>query len=99
MSPSLRDTGTNLIEVVTGTRGRLKHPNIKYVKSKEGIAEFKKAGVPYPDNYLDKHYEEFLERTPAGPENPFTHKNKTRVSAIIRVRLTPGKEYLVWNPN
>src|SRR5215211_2096761 len=94
---SLRSTGMNIIEPITGPKDRLTHPNVNYLKSKEGIAEFKKAGIPYPDNYLDKHYEDHLERTPAGSGNPFSHKNKTRVTAITRVRLTPGKEFLVWN--
>jgi hypothetical protein len=60
----------NLIEPILGPAGRLTHPNVKYLKSKEGVEEFKKAGISYPDNYLDKHYEDFLERTPAGPGNP-----------------------------
>ena len=97
MSPSLRETGVNLIEPTTGPIGRLTHPNVKYNKSKEGIAEFKKAGMPYPDNYIDEHYDKFLKRTPAGSGNKFSHKNKTRVTSITRTRLAPGKEFLIWN--
>jgi hypothetical protein len=94
---SLRNTGMNLIEPTTGPKGRLTHPNVKYLKSKEGIAEFKKAGLQYPDSYLDEHYEKFLERTPAGPGNNFSHKNKTRITSVTRIRLAPGKEFLIWN--
>jgi len=96
--PSLRETGGNLIlDPPKGPYARLTNPNPNYCKSKEGIEEYKKVGLPYPDNHHDKHYQDFLERTPAGRGNDYTHKNKTRVSDIYRYRLTPEKEYLVWN--
>jgi hypothetical protein len=94
---SLKDTGLNLIEPLRGPKGRLTHSSVKYVKSKEGVAEYKKAGPPYPDSYVDKRYDDFLKRTPAGSGNSFSHKNKTRVTAIYRYRLAPGKDFLVWN--
>ena len=96
---SLRETGVNLIEPIKGARGRLTDPNPNYCKSKEGIAEYKKVDLDYPDNYNDIHYARFLERTPAGSGNTYSHKNKTRVVAIHRTRLPSGKEYLVWHQN
>jgi hypothetical protein len=92
---SLRNTGMNLIEPTMGPRGRLTHPNLKYLKSPEGVAEFRKAKLSYPDSYLDKHYQDFLERTPSGSGNSFSSKNRTRVTAIYRYRLATGKEFLI----
>jgi hypothetical protein len=77
--------------------GRLSNPNPNYTKSDEGVAEFKKAGLEYPDNDSDTAYQILLERTPTGPGNPFAKKNKTRITAIYRYRLAPGREFLVWN--
>jgi hypothetical protein len=77
--------------------GRLSKPNPNYLKSPEGIAEFKKVGLQYPENAHDKHWNSVLERTPDGEGNQYAHKNKTRVTDITRRRLESGKEYLTWN--
>jgi hypothetical protein len=73
------------------------HPDSKYVKSEEGVTEYRKAKVPYPDTYIDKAYQQFLDRTPDEEGNDFRHKNHTRVTKIGRVRLPGGKEYLLWD--
>ncbi|HKI10445.1 MAG TPA: hypothetical protein VKA09_18810 [Nitrososphaeraceae archaeon] len=68
---TLRETGVNLItDPPKGARGRLTHPNPNYVKSKEGIAEFKKVGLEYPESAWDEHYDKLLLRTPDGKARP-----------------------------
>jgi hypothetical protein len=79
------------------TIGRLSRPNPNYLKSKEGIEEYKKVGLQYPENAHDKHWNGVLERTPDGEGNQYAHKNKTRVTGITRRRLASGKEYLTWH--
>jgi hypothetical protein len=94
---SFRDAGTNLIEPILGPKGLLTHYNIKYLKSSEAVAEWKKAKLQYPDSPADVAYQEFLDRTPSGVGNSFSHQNYTRITAIYRYRLAPGREFLVWN--
>src|SRR5215207_3375904 len=78
------------------TLGRSSNPNAKFTKSAEGIAEFKKFNVPYPDTPWDKAYQSFLDRTPDVPGNEHRDKNHTHITAITRVRLPSGQEFLTW---
>jgi hypothetical protein len=95
---ALRETGANFIEdPPKGPIGRLLNPNSNFCKSKEGVEEYKKAGLKYPDNHYDKHYADFIERTPTGKGNEYTSKNKTRITDITRFMLRPEKEYLIWS--
>jgi len=72
-------------------------PDAKYRKSPEGIEEYKKARLQYPDTVWDKAYQSFLERTPDVEGNDYRHKNKTKILKIVRTRLAGGKEFLVWD--
>jgi hypothetical protein len=72
-------------------------PDVKYSKSPEGLAEYKKARLQYPETYIDKAYQEFLERTPDEEGNDYRHKNHTRVTKITRVRQPGGKEFLLYD--
>src|SRR5215211_1560373 len=72
-------------------------PDAKYRKSPEGVAEYKKARLQYPDTVWDKAYQSFLERTPDEEGNDYRHKNKTKILKVVRTRMPGGKEFLVWD--
>lgn len=98
MVNTFADGSVNLIrEPIKGKLAQLTHYNSKFIKSKEGVAQYKKVGLPYPNSPWDTAYEEFIKSHPDTEANEHRHKNKVRVLKMTRYRLGNGKEYIVYS--
>ena len=70
-----------------------------FLKSEEGIREYKKIGLSYPDHLQDELYEDWMKQTQGYSEDvahyygPYKEKE---VHAITRVKTKEGKEYLTY---
>lgn len=78
-------------------KSQLLIPHVNFLKSPEGVKEYKRYGLSYPNNNRDLQYEKLLTDTPAVEGNDYRHKNKTRITYLVRLRLTPEKQYLLWD--
>ena len=62
-----------------------------YVKSPEGIAEYKKIGLEYPSEFFDNQYDEYLNQTRKSPKD----KTLVEIRNVTRVILLDGSQYIV----
>lgn len=53
-----------------------------FLKSDEGVKEYKKINFPYPETVADKNYEEFLKKTSKGPDGI----NQTIILSVGRIQ-------------
>ena len=62
-----------------------------YVKSPEGIAEYKKIGLEYQSDWSDTQYDEYLNQTRKSPKD----KSLVEIRMMTRVLLLDGSQYIV----
>lgn len=62
-----------------------------YCKSKEGVKEYEKIGLKYPDDLSDKAYDEYLKQTRKSPKD----KTKVEIMNMKRVVLFDGSQWIV----
>lgn len=68
-----------------------------FTKSPEGVAEYSKIGLPYPDETFDLEYEKWLKNTTAENLSNYTEHKEKEVNKFFRVRGRDNKEYLVYS--
>lgn len=70
-----------------------------FLKSNEGVKEYQKLGLAYPDHIQDELYADWLKDTQGYSEDTAKyfgpHKEK-ELHRITRVKLGDGKEYLTY---
>ena len=59
-----------------------------YVKSPEGIAEYKKIGLEYQSDWSDTQYDEYLNQTRKSPKD----KSLVEIRMMTRVLLLDGSQ-------
>ena len=62
-----------------------------FCRSDEGVKEFKKVGLEYPNDLSDNLYEEYLKQTHKSPKD----QTKVEIRNIRRVVLPDGSQYVV----
>jgi hypothetical protein len=62
-----------------------------YIRSPEGIAEYKKLGLEYPNEFFDNQYDDYLNQTRKSPKD----KTLVEIRNMTRVVLLDGSQYIV----
>ena len=63
-----------------------------FCKSEEGVKEYKKLGLQYPNSLDDEGYEQWLKETSADELSKYTHHKEKEVSSIISVHQISTNE-------
>jgi hypothetical protein len=69
-----------------------------FCKSPEGIKEYQKLNISYPDDLQDSFYDQWISTTNGDPKlmSQYTHHKEKEVNSISRKRVG-NKEYLVYS--
>lgn len=68
-----------------------------FTKSKEGVAEYEKLGLPYPSEILEEEYEQWLKKTTAENLNKYTKCREKEILTIVRLKGGDDKEYITYS--